>query len=269
MVAGFRDGTVRASDGARLCYRVVGGGPTTLLFLHGWGGSGSGAFWNRTLEHLDPNGLRLVLVDLRGHGRSDHARDGFTTERFAQDVFEVADEVGASELIVVAFSMSGRWAQWMACTEPTRVIGQILLGPAPAAAVPLSEEMLDDWIGATATRSTFENVARQWTKDPLSADALDDYYASVQATPEYSLRASYRMCTHPGFSDRLGAIRARTVIVGGAHDPVMPPDYLREEIVRRIPAARLALLDCGHEIPLERPHEAAAIIEAFLAGLGR
>ena len=82
----FDEATVRASDGTRLFYRIAGAGSTTLLFLHGWGGSGSGAFWDRTLQHLDPTGLRLVLADLRGHGRSEHARDGFTTERFAEDI---------------------------------------------------------------------------------------------------------------------------------------------------------------------------------------
>jgi len=35
----FREATVRASDGTQLFYRIAGTGPTTLLFLHGWGGS--------------------------------------------------------------------------------------------------------------------------------------------------------------------------------------------------------------------------------------
>jgi esterase len=262
----FNETNLRASDGTRLFSRIAGDGPTTLLFLHGWGGSGSGAFWDRALQHLDPTGLRVVLADLRGHGRSDHARDGFTTERFAEDMFEVADHVGASELIVVAFSMSGRWAQWMACTEPNRVQGQILFGPAPAAPLPLTEEILDDWIRATASRSTFETFVGQFTINPLSPDTLDDYYSSVQTTPEHSLRESYRMCTHPGFSNRLGDTRARTLVVAGAHDPLLTPDYVREEIVRKIPAARLARLDCGHEIPLEQPRETGALIEAFVAG---
>jgi pimeloyl-ACP methyl ester carboxylesterase len=38
--------------------------------------------------------------------------------------------------------------------------------------------------------------------------------------------------------------------------------------VSHIKGARMVILDCGHEIPLERPRELAALIEAFLAGLG-
>jgi pimeloyl-ACP methyl ester carboxylesterase len=40
-------------------------------------------------------------------------------------------------------------------------------------------------------------------------------------------------------------------------------------MVDQIPGARLAFLDCGHEIPLEKPLEFAAVIEAFIAGLRR
>jgi pimeloyl-ACP methyl ester carboxylesterase len=239
-----------------------------LLFLHGWGGSGSGAFWDRALHHLDPSGLRLVLVDLRGHGRSDHATEGFTTERFAEDMFDVADHVGARKLVVVAFSMSARWAQWMACTKPDRVVGQILFGPAPAAALPLTEAMLDDWITATASPGTFVTFIGQFTKNPLDTEALDGYYAAVHTTPEHSLRESFRMCTQSGFSERLLATRGRTLVVAGAHDPLLPATFLREEVVRKLPAARLVTLDCGHEIPLEQPEATAALIEAFVAGLG-
>ena len=262
----FNEAHIRASDGTGLFCRIAGDGPTTLLFLHGWGGRGSGAFWDRVLHHLDPSGLRLVLADLRGHGRSDPSDKGFTTERFAEDMFDVADQVGARELVVVAFSMSGRWAQWMACNKPDRIVGQILLGPAPAAALPLTEAMLDDWIRSIASRSSFETFIGQFTKNPLDAEALDGYYAAVQTTPERSLRESFRMCTHRGFSDRLAATRGRTLVVAGASDPMLPSAYLREEIVSKVPAARLVALDCGHEIPLEQPQATAALIEAFVAG---
>jgi len=52
------------------------------------------------------------------------------------------------------------------------------------------------------------------------------------------------------------------------HDPLLSPDILRQAIVGPPPRARLALRDCGHETPLEKPQETAALLEAFLAGLG-
>ena len=46
------------------------------------------------------------------------------------------------------------------------------------------------------------------------------------------------------------------------------PDALRAAVVAPLAGARLALVDCGHEVPIEAPRELAALTEAFLAGLG-
>ena len=66
---------------------------------------------------------------------------GFTMAQFADDMFAVADHLSAGEVVLVAFSMSGRWAQWMSCTRPERVIGNVLI--APAVALPLPDAMCD------------------------------------------------------------------------------------------------------------------------------
>src|SRR5205823_5866692 len=70
----------------------------------------------KLLTHLDLTGLRVIRADLRGHGASDQATIGFTTERFAQDMFAVADDAAAETIVLVGYSRSGHWAQWMACT---------------------------------------------------------------------------------------------------------------------------------------------------------
>jgi cytochrome P450 len=56
-------------------------------------------------------------------------------------------------------------------------------------------------------------------------------------------------------------------VVAGLQDALFPPDAMRTGMVDQITGARLALLDCGHEIPFEKPLELVAIIEAFLTGL--
>jgi len=177
--------------------------------------------------------------------------------------------LGAAEFVLVAYSMSGRWAQWMSCTKPERAIGQVLIGPAPASAMPLAQELVDQWIQAVGTRDGYHRFETQFTKSPLAGDVLDECFADVKSTPEHTLRETIGMCAQPGFAEKLASVRVPTLVLGGIHDPLIPPDYLRQEAVHRIPGARLALLDCGHNAPLEKPLETAALIEAFLAGLNR
>ncbi len=263
------EGVVRTSDGVRVFYRTAGQGQLTALFLHGWGVTGSGSFWNPVLQGLDHANLRSVIVDLRGHGRSDHTRDGFTTERFAEDLFEVVDHLGAKEFILVAYSMSGRWAQWMSCKSPERVLAQVLIAPVAASPFPVAEPMIDDWLRAIETRDGYHAFESLFTKERLSEDILDDCFSAVQSSPEFALRETLRMCAQPGFSERLAAVPVPTLVIGGNCDRLMSPDYLLEEVIRRIPGARLEVLDCGHNVPLGKPAETAAMIQDFVASARR
>src|SRR3984893_3542415 len=98
-------------DGVRIFYRVQGEGASTVLFMHGW--AGSGAYFDQTLKYLDLTGLRVITMDLRGHGDSDKPDNGYTDDQFAKDAFAVADNAGADKIAVVGFSMSGRFAQYL------------------------------------------------------------------------------------------------------------------------------------------------------------
>jgi pimeloyl-ACP methyl ester carboxylesterase len=67
--------------------------------------------------------------------------------------------------------------------------------------------------------------------------------------------------------DKLEAAGIPALVVGGLQDEIFTPDLLRENVVRPLRNARLELLDCGHEIPIEMPRELATMIVAFVAEL--
>lgn len=258
--------TVRTDDGVAIAYQTRGPGPRHLLFLHGW--AGDGTYWDEMLQHLDLTGLRLLLADLRGHGASDHPLTGFTLERFARDMFAVADDAGAPQVVLVGFSMSGRFAQFMTCLEPERVLGQILIGPAPATAYSLPPEVHREWVGLSGNRDAFRKGLQGYVREPLRPDVIDRFLDAAVKVPALALDETLKMCASPSFAARLAAAPTPSLVLGGLHDPLMPPEFLRQHVVALIPNARLVLLDCGHEMPLEKSRETAALIEAFLAGLG-
>jgi pimeloyl-ACP methyl ester carboxylesterase len=67
------------------------------------------------------------------------------------------------------------------------------------------------------------------------------------------------------FADRV--VPVPTLVVGGLGDQIFGPEALRDGVVAPLPGARLELLDCGHEIPLERPRELAELIQGFVTDL--
>jgi non-heme chloroperoxidase len=258
---------VQTNDGVSLAYRVFGNGRRTVLALHGWGGAGSGHSWRDVISHLDLTDLRIIAIDLRGHGESDRPDTGFTLERFASDILAVADDVRAQKFVTIGYSMGGRWAQWVSSRFPARVLGQILISPAPAMALPLGEELLESWMRDTADRQKFEPWVRQFTCEPLPEEIVDAYFNDVSRATYVAKRETFRMCCRDDFSHAVGSTLAPTLVIAGNQDPILSPEFLRQEVVARIAGARLARMDCGHEIPAERPAQAAALIEAFLAGL--
>jgi pimeloyl-ACP methyl ester carboxylesterase len=81
---------------------------------------------------------------------------------------------------------------------------------------------------------------------------------------------SMRLCFRPFMYDAalpgmLGKIRTSTLIVWGANDEIMPVEC-GQLYQQAIPGATLRLLDKrGHWPQLERPHELASMIQAFIA----
>jgi len=182
-------------------------------------------------------------------------------------VFAVADHANVNKLVIVAFSMSAKWALWMACTQPHRVAGQVLIAPAPATGLPITEEMLQDWLKCSKDNTAWAHFIHGFTKQEISADTLEQYFKDVSTTSPLALSGTFHMCRTGDFADRLKALQTPTLVVGGIHDPMFPPQFLREQFSSPIAKARLALIDAGHEIPLEAPQQMAGLLEAFLAGL--
>jgi non-heme chloroperoxidase len=260
--------SIRTDDGVNLAYRVRGDGPLNLLFMHGW--AGSGAFFDETIKHLDLSGLRAITYDMRGHGASDKPETGYTLDRFTQDAFTVADAAGAAEVVVVGYSMSGKFAQHMALTEPDRIRGLILVSGWPAGSVPFPAEMHQDWIDLAGDRERLLEFERQFLTQPVAPEVVERWLDDAVRVPRVVLDGTLTMTTQPAFDDQLGDLQAPTLVVGGSDDPVATPDFMRQLVVAPLAhvGARFVLADSNHDVPIEQPRQLANLIEAFVAGMG-
>lgn len=256
--------TALTDDGVRIAYRTRGDGPQALLFLHGW--AGSGAYFDETLECLDLTGLRAITMDLRGHGASDKVA-GLSDERLARDALAVADQAGADDLVAVGFSMSGRFAQYLSVLAPQRVRGQVLVAGCPAAPIPLPDEVRRDWVGRAGDPERLRDVTASFLTRPVAPAVLRRVGEQGALASAAALDETLGILVRDSFAAELAPVCTPTLVVGGIHDPIFPPAALREGVVAPLRRARLALLDCNHEVPLEQPRELAALLEAFVAGL--
>jgi len=255
--------STRSNDGVEIAYRTAGKGATNVLFMHGW--AGSGAYFDETLDHLDLSRLRAITFDLRGHGDSGRTNDGYTLDQLSDDVIAVADAAGAQRFLLVGFSMSGKFAQYVACTHPERVLGQVLVAGCPAGELPLPRDLLADWYARAGSAERMIDLVMMYATQPVAPDVLDRFGRDAARVPLVALQRTMEGVTSMSFVEKIGAGVVPTLVVGGRHDAIFSPEALTEGVVGPLRGARLELLDCGHEIPIERPAELAALIEAFVS----
>jgi non-heme chloroperoxidase len=256
----------QSDDGVRISYEISGDGSLPLVLLHGWGGSAS--YWREMVSQLDLTGLRVIAPSYRGHGDSDKPATGYTLEQFAKDVLAIADAAGAQRFVVVAFSMSGKFAQYIAAVHPRRVLGLVLIAPAPAAAFSVPTEVAKAWCDAQNDRGTaFNEILAPFIKIRIKAELTEAFLDDFQKAARVALEQTLNMCV-VSFSEQARCIRVPTLVLAGTDDPLLPPDVVRSTVSSQILGARQVALPCGHEIPQEMPEQTAAIMEAFLSGLG-
>jgi pimeloyl-ACP methyl ester carboxylesterase len=139
--------------------------------------------------------------------------------------------------------------------------------PAPRTGeIPLPAEMVDDWLSREGDPVRLAQVAEPFMTRPVEPELIARFGRDAATIGRAALEGTLDVAMTASFTDRLASITAPSLVIGGSGDPMFGPDVLREGVVAPLAGARLALIACGHEIPLEAPAELAALIEAFLAG---
>jgi len=267
--------TLVRDDGARLHLETLGEGPT-LVLLHGWSRSSADLL---PLAARLAGHRRLVLPDLRGHGRSSPAP--LTLDLLAADLAAVleAEPAGA---VVVGWSLGGQVALAALAAAPgaaalrRRVRALALLGTTPR----FTEG--DGWPHGQPARAV-EGLALRVRRQPGKALArfLDDCLARGEAEALGPARlGALRAAPRPDPSaalagldvlatadlrGALGALSLPALVLHGEADAIVPAAAGRM-LAAALPAARLALLaGTGHAPFLARQAEVAALVEGFLA----
>ncbi|HZS05530.1 MAG TPA: alpha/beta hydrolase [Blastocatellia bacterium] len=216
-------------------YYEIRGEGEPLLLLHG--GTGVGANWELIFKS-PPEGCRLVIPDLRGHGRSTNPSMKFTFRQSALDVFALLDGLGIKRFKAIGMSLGAKTLLHVATQQPDRVEAMVLVSATPyfpeQARAAMSEITPDN-----QTEEEWQRM-RQWHKhgdEQIRAlwsmtNAFKDSYDDMNFTPPY-----------------LSTITARTLIVHGDRDPLYPVS-LAMEMYAAIPRSYLWVIPNGGHGPI-------------------
>jgi pimeloyl-ACP methyl ester carboxylesterase len=237
-------------------YVEVRGEGVPLLLLHG--GMGIGADW-RHIFSADPPGYRLIVPDLRGHGRSSNPARVFTFRQCALDVLALLDHLGVQETNAIGLSMGAKTLLHVGTIRPEAVHSMVLVSAAP---------YFPSQVRAAACQFTLDAFQRL-SETELQALRSRHVHGDDQIAALYEMTLGFATSyddlafTPP----QLARIAARTLIVYGDRDPFYPVE-LGVELYRNIPSAALWVVPHGGHGPVFG--ENAAVFRetalAFLAG---
>ncbi len=236
-----------------------GHGPVALLFAHGW--ISSRRMWYDVVERLDPARYTSYLLDFRGAGLSDRPLHGHDLPGYASDL-RVALATIAGPVTIVAHSMGGKIAQFVATERPANLGRLLLIAPGSAMAYRLDQKHLALATDAFGYRRRIERFQRSAMVRPIRPETVERLVDDALVAQREHWFGWYEHGRTADFADRLASIAVPVVVLGGEGDPLAPPSRLRREVVDAIPGALSVFLkSAGHNLPVEASEEVAGLID--------
>ncbi len=263
-------------DGQLVHYRDQGpaGDPVPLVLIHGT--SASLHTWEAWAAELSPT-RRVISFDLPGFGLTgpDAAND-YSDAYYVGFVRALLQRLRVDKAVVVGNSLGGEIAWQLALADPARVAGLVLVDAAGhdfvpesmppgfrIARIPVLRELMR-WV---LPRRVIEDSARAVYGDPsrVTAEQVDRYYELTlrEGNREALMRRMDQLA--PGPVERLGEIKAPTLILWGGRDRLIPLRWGRE-FEKAIPGSRLVVFpELGHVPQEEDPAATLAALKDWLA----
>lgn len=247
-----------------------------ILFIHGL--SYFSWDWLEVAAVL-ASGRECAAMDLRGFGDSGwSAAKDYSVPTMARDLACVLDHLGWNRAVLIAHSMGGRSAAYLAAREPQRVAGLVLVDYSPENAPAGSKRVAETTAGVPDVFPTVEDAMRHFKADASRRERFEAYLRKVaggyaiKRDPHF--RDQFRRILETGERPKLGVdmwqviaeIACPTLIVRGSRS-----DLFAAETVAKVKAANpritLVEVDAPHNIPGENPRGLLAALAPFLAEL--
>lgn len=286
---------VVADDGVPLYVEIddPGDATTTVVLVHGY--AHNGRLWTHQRAAIRKTGHRVVVPDLRGHGRSGEGDDAsYSIAQLGRDLAAVVEHTTPDgPIVLVGHSMGGMAIMALAEERPQlmreRVVGVALISTS-AGGLGEVNYGLGRQLGSVVHRLGPAAVARAGRRPELVNNArllgrnvesaLVHRYSFGGPVPREMIREVAEMI----FATELHVIGAflpslmehdrraivhrfagiEVLILHGTRDRITPISH-GEELARALPGAEMVVVKrAGHVLPLEDPELVTRELLAFL-----
>jgi pimeloyl-ACP methyl ester carboxylesterase len=258
-------------NGINIDYRVEGQGEPLIMICVAGADKSSLRYQTRVFKKY----FRTVTFDNRGSGKSDKPAGPYTINMMADDTIGLLDYLGIEKAHVLGVSAGGMIAQELTIDYPDRV-NRLILACTFARKDETSgwSKEFDDAI-ETYVRSSHDKASQRklvnvivdlqvnkWSYRVFLLPLVKIFIRFMPTSP--SVDAQFVAVGTHDTADRLGTIRAPTLVITGTDDRLINP-VSSELIASLVPGAKLIkVLGGGHSFPMEMSREFNREVLAFL-----
>ena len=223
------------------------------------------SLWDAQLP-LFAQTFRVLRYDSRGHGHTSATKGEYSVEMLGRDVLQLLDALNLDRVNFCGLSIGGMTGMWLAVNAPQRLEKLVLSNTAPKIG------KLDTWneriraVREGGTKAVAQQVIERWftpefhachaaqiakIRHMIESTSTDGYAGSCAAVRDFD------------FWEKVGAIRAQTLVITGTHDSSAPPSDA-QKLAKQIPGARYIELAAAHISNLEAAGRFTDEVTSFL-----
>lgn len=264
------------SDGVKIYYQIYPNEKKnkTLVLLHGLGGDLDA--WKKDVDIFRKLGYPVVLVDLRGHGKSDRPTtdQSYHFKRFAEDIKEIILVEELKRTILVGHCFGGVIAMMVDVYFPSIINALVLIDTT------YKPHFLAESFSKHKSLQKLMDLVIKVSPTIHSSSPRD--YAIFVGTKDIDIRRLWSDITHTSLKTYLLAsellvnmppesflrkIQVPTLIIEGIEDTIFPVE-LAAVMYQRIKHSAVEFIEeANHILVLNNPTEITATIDRFVENL--
>lgn len=226
-------------------YEQLGEGSSTIIYLHGWGASGS--IFREVARRLPE--YSNYLIDFAGFGQSEQpSLDGWTVFDYANQLIGFMSEQGIASATLVGHSFGCRVAMVVAATRPELVERLLLVAPAG-----LRRFSLKRWLKVKAYK-----LRKKLGLKNAEQSGSDDYRNCSD-----EMKRTFVKVVNQDLSRYAKRITSQTIIVNGRTDTATPLKHARR-LNRLIKNSELVEINGDHFAFFYVPQAFADTVKIFV-----
>jgi 3-oxoadipate enol-lactonase len=202
------------------------------------------AMWDPQVPALSER-FRVIRYDHRGHGGSPVPPGPYEVADLAGDLLAILDRLEVTRAHLCGLSLGGQVVMWIAAHAPDRVDRLVLCCTSAWFGPPEPWLERAETVRAHGTGAVARAVVGRWFTPGFAAAnpaMVEQTRAMIAATPPEGYASCCEAVGRADLRADLAAIRAATLVVGGAQDPGVPPDRI-EALADGITGSRVAVVD--------------------------